>query len=146
MKYRFHSGQSLVEVVVATGIAMLVLVALVAGATIAVRNSQFSRTKARAMQLNREATEWLRGERKNSWSGFANNSGTFCLDGLNFTKNRVCSSSEKISNQFTRQAILLFTDEDSDGTNDKAEIKMITSWTDSSGNHSEEIITYLTKW
>jgi len=143
---RSRSGQSLVEVVVATGIAMLILAALVAGAMTAVRNSQFSRTKARAMQLSQEAIEWIRGERKKGWSEFTNSSGTFCLDELSFTKNRACSLSEKISNQFTRQAKLTFKDEDEDGTDDKAEVKVTTSWTDSNGEHSEEIITYLTRW
>ena len=143
MKYRFHSGQSLVEVVVATGIAMLVLVALVAGATIAVRNSQFSRTKARAMQLNREATEWLRGERKNSWSEFlskADDDGkTFCFDSLSWNDGS-CSASEIIDSVFTREAILTKIDEN------KIDIKITTSWTDSNGEHNEQVITYLTKW
>jgi len=137
---RSRSGQSLIEVVVATGIAMLILVALVAGAMTAVRNSQFSRTKARAMQLSQEAIEWIRGEREKGWSEFTDNSGTFCLDGLSFTKNRACSLSEKIFNQFTRQAVLV---KESD---EKIKVTITTSWTDSNGEHSEEIITYLTRW
>jgi len=138
-----HSGQSLVEVVVVTGIVMLVLVALVAGAMMAVRNSQFSRARTRAMQLSREATEWIRSERREGWSEFANHSGTFCLqglEGLDFTKNSDCSSSEKISNQFTRQAVLV------KESNEKVKVTVTTSWEDSNGEHSEEVITYLTKW
>ena len=144
MIYRSRSGQSLVEVVVATGIAMLILAALVAGAVISVRNSQFSRTKARAMQLSREAAEWLRGERKGSWSEFTNHGGKYCLNILDFGTPGNCLT--KLDDQFTRQVVLTFTDENNDGTDDKVEIKVTTSWTDSNGNHSEEVITYLTKW
>ena len=136
MIHNSSSGQSLIEVVVVAGLIMLILVALVAGATVAIRNSQFSRTKARAMQLNLEAMEWIRGERKEGWSEFASRNGTFCLKELNFDAPGNCSSSD----QFIRQAVLT-----KEGT-DKIEVKLNTSWTDSNGEHNEEIITYLTKW
>jgi len=138
MIHRSRSGQSLVEVVVTTGIAMLVLAALVAGAVIAVRNSQFSRTKARAMQLSREATEWIRGEREKGWSEFANNSGNYCLNILNFDTPGNCPT--KIDDQFTRQAVLV------KESNEKVKVTITTSWEDSNGEHNEQVITYLTKW
>jgi len=141
-----RSGQSLVEVVVVTGIVMLILVALVAGAMIAVRNSQFSRASTRAIQLSREATEWLRGERKNSWSELVNHSGDYCLESdLNFDISVNASGNcpttyTIIDDQFTRKAAL--TKESSE----KVKITVTTSWTDSNGEHNEQVITYLTKW
>jgi len=138
MIHRSRSGQSLVEVVVVTGIVMLILVALVAGAMIAVRNSQFSRTKARAMQLSREATEWIRSKREESWSEFASHGGNYCLNDLNFNTPGNCPT--KIDDQFTRQAVLV------KESSEKVKTTVTTSWTDSNGYHSEEVITYLTKW
>ncbi len=140
MIHHSRSGQSLVEVIVATGMAMLILVALVVGGTVAMRNAQFSRTKARAMQLSREAMGWIQGEREKSWSEFIHNNGTFCLKELSFAKNGYCSASDKIDNQFTRQAVLTLENDK------KMKVKVTTSWHDSHGDHSEEIITYLTKW
>jgi len=126
---------------------MLVLAALVAGAVIAVRNSQFSRTKARAMQLSRGATEWIRGEREKGWSEFANHASvgdgsTYCFnDDLNLSWNEGgCGSGELIDPAFKREAVLV------KESSEKVKITVTTSWTDSNGYHNEQIITYLTKW
>ena len=136
------SGQSLVEVVVTTAIAMLILVALVAGATVAVRNTQYSRTRAQAMELNRQATEWLRSERAKSWSEFWNKlaDGVYCLNNLDLGRHRNCSSDELIDSTFKREAHVV-----KEGS-DKVTVTVVTSWTDSQGEHREETVTYLTRW
>ena len=136
------SGQSLVEVVVTTAIAMLILVALVGGATVAVRNIQYSRTRARAMELNRQATEWLRSERAKGWSEFWNKlaDGVYCLNNLDLGRHRGCNSNELIDSTFKREAYIV-----KEGA-DKAAVTLTTSWTDSQGEHREEVVTYLTRW
>ena len=136
------SGQSLVEVVVTTAIAMLILVALVGGATVAVRNIQYSRTRARAMELNRQATEWLRSERAKSWSEFWNKleDGVYCLNNLDLDRHRSCGSDELIDSTFKRQ-VDVFKE-----SQDKIKLTLTTSWTDSQGEHREEVVTYLTRW
>jgi len=141
---RKNSGQSLVEVVVTLAIASLVIVALVFGATIGVRNVQFSRNQSRAMELGRDVSEWLRVEKRVSWSslwGQGSESGTtYCFSGLNFDKSRSCASGDLIDNQFTRQGVL------KQIGSDKLEITITTEWEDASGSHNEEITTYLTKY
>jgi len=136
------SGQSLVEVVVTTAIAMLILVALVAGATVAVRNIQYSRTQARAMELNRQVTEWLRSERAKGWSEFWNKlaDGVYCLNNLDLDRHRNCSPNELIDSTFKRQVSVV------KESQDKIKLTLTTSWTDSQGEHREEVVTYLTRW
>ena len=136
------SGQSLVEVVVTTAIAMLILVALVGGATVAVRNIQYSRTRARAMELNRQATEWLRSERAKSWLEFWNKleDGVYCLNNLDFDRHRSCGPDELIDSTFERQ-VDVFKE-----SQDKIKLMLTTSWTDSQGEHREEVVTYFTRW
>ena len=143
------SGQSLVEVVVTTAIAMLILVALVGGATVAVRNIQYSRTRARAMELNRQATEWLRSERAKGWSEFLSkfNNGYYCLNSLSFTNPGRCESAELIDGVFKCEINLAKeTDPVKPGIIDKVTVTVVTSWTDSQGEHREETVTYLTRW
>jgi len=137
-----HSpGQSLVEMVVVVGIVMMVMVALVAGATIAVRNTHFSRNQSQAMQLSREVSEWLRGERERGWSQFVSHAdATYCFNSLSWGNQGACGSSGLIGSIFTRQVTL------TNQGNDKIEVKITTSWTDSNGKHKKEIITYFTKW
>lgn len=138
-----NSGQSLVEVVVTLAIASLVIVALVFGATIGTRNAQFSRDQSRAMELNREASEWLRAEKGASWSSLwskGSSSGTtYCFKDLNFDNQGNCDD-ELIDSKFTRQGTL------TQSGSDKLEITITTSWTDPSGEHNETITTYLTKY
>jgi len=137
-------GQSLVEVVVSVAISALIIVALLIGAVIGIRNVQFSRNQSRAMELNREVSEWLRAERKFSWSqlwGQGSAGGvTYCFKGLNFSGSSSCSSEDKIDGKFTREGVLR--QEDSD----KLEVTIITSWQDPMGEHNEAITTYLTKY
>jgi len=148
------SGQSLVEVVVTTAIAMLILVALVGGATVAVRNIQYSRTRARAMELNRQATEWLRSERAKGWSEFlfnlnfeGANEVYYCLNSLSFTNPGHCESADLIDGVFKCEVNLAKeTDPASPEIIDKVTVTVVTSWTDSQGEHREEVVTYLTRW
>ena len=144
---RKSSGQSLVEVVVTLAIASLVVVALVFGATIGIRNVQFSRNQSRAMELNREASEWLRVEKRISWSqlwskGSDGEGTTYCFSGLNFNKKRGCYSDELIDSKFTREGVL----KQLGSEDDKLEITITTNWEDASGDHNETITTYLTKY
>jgi Tfp pilus assembly protein PilV len=140
------SGQSLVEVVVSVAISALIIVALLIGAVIGIRNVQFSRNQSRAMELNREASEWLRAERKFSWSKLWSRGSaggvTYCFSDLNFDLSSSCSSEDedKIDGKFIREGVLR--QEDSD----KLEVTIITSWQDPMGEHNETITTYLTKY
>jgi len=139
-----ESGQSLVEMVVAVGIAAMVIVALLIGAVVSIRNVQFSRNQSRAMELNREVSEWLRSQEKTSWSQLWSNGSElgepYCFWHFNFDLN-ICSDDDNlIDDKFIRQGVL-----QQDGR-DKLEITITTSWNDTFGDHDETITTYLTKY
>lgn len=57
---RKSSGQTLVEMVVAVGMVSLVLVAIVSGIAISIRNSRFSKNKALATRFAQEGVEKFR--------------------------------------------------------------------------------------
>ncbi|MGI6278514.1 MAG: type IV pilus modification PilV family protein [Patescibacteria group bacterium] len=141
-----EAGQSLVEMVVAVSISALIIVALLIGAVIGTRNVQFSRNQSRAMELNREASEWLRTEKKLSWSqlwGRGSGDGvTYCFSDLEFIVGS-CDSGDPgdlIDSKFVRQGVL------EQSEDDKLEITITTSWQDPMGEHNETITTYLTKY
>ena len=66
------AGQTLVETVIASGIAVMVLVTLVAGVTVSLRNVQFARNKAQATKYAQEASEAVRSIRDRDWNQFTN--------------------------------------------------------------------------
>jgi len=75
-------GQSLFEVVVAIGVAAVIVVALVSLVTRSIRNATFSKNKSLAASYAQEASEWLRGERDNNLIVFLQKSATgltYCL-------------------------------------------------------------------
>jgi len=137
-----NSGQSLVELIVAVSISALILVALLSGVTTALHSAQLAKKKTQAMGKTQEVVEWLRGEKEKSWAEFAtNNNGQYCFNDLTF----VLGECNADSDGFKRQLELIFTDEDGDGIDDKAKIKVTTFWTDNHGEHKESLTTYLTK-
>lgn len=139
-----YSGQSLVEIIVAVAVSSLVLVGLLVGSVIGIRNVQLARNQSQATDFCREASEWLRSQKEVSWSQLwahgSSAGATYCLDSLDFSSPGSCGSQQVIDDQFSRQAILT-----QDGQ-DKLEIIITTSWEDSTGNHTETIQTYLTKY
>lgn len=130
-------GQSLVEVLVAVGIVSLVLVAIVAGVTLAIKNASFSRNQTSATRYAQEAMEWLRNQRDQDWNAFVLRSGPFCLNSLSW-KTGTCSSFS-LGNIFKREAVL-------SGSDPRIEVKVTVSWQDAGGTHQSELVSYFTKW
>src|SRR4030043_2346790 len=101
MTKKMEKGQSLFEIVLALAIATLIVVALVALASSAIRNSTFAKNKALATRYSQEATEWLRGERDTNWDIFATKAltPTWCLPSLSWMSASVGTcDNEYISN------------------------------------------------
>ncbi len=66
-----QSGQSMIEMLLALGVAAVVLVALVKVASLSVTSSVFARQKSQATRLGSEALEWARSQRDElGWDGF----------------------------------------------------------------------------
>ncbi len=142
-----QSGQSLVEVVVAIAISALIIVGLLVGAVIGVRNVQFSRHQSQAMELNREASEWLRVQKELGWSSLWNYGSAagsqYCLADLSFNISGSCdweNESELVAQKFARQLVLRQSD------SGRLEVVITTGWHDAAGDHSEIATTYLTKY
>ncbi|MEP7167383.1 MAG: hypothetical protein ABI758_05385 [Candidatus Woesebacteria bacterium] len=120
-----NSGQTLIEVIIATGLVVLVLTTLVSGVALGIRNNRYAKDSALSKEYVREAAEWLRGQRDLSgWGTFANilqadasgNTVNYCLDTLpagtqSFSTkgSSTCSGSQKIVNKFTRQMTIRLT-------------------------------------
>jgi len=122
-------GQSLVEMVIAIGIVLIVIVALVAVTTFSIRNAIFSRNQSLATKYAQEAIEKVRAYREqNTWDNFKAN----------------CSNVISEINLPTPFSFY-------SGTGciceaDICDVKVIVSWTDNKGTHKSEITTSLTKW
>jgi type II secretory pathway pseudopilin PulG len=79
-------GQSLVEAVIALGVAAIVVSAMAIGAVTAVNNSDFSKYQNLATQYAQEGIEIVRQQSQTDWATFKNYVGneptgdTWCLD------------------------------------------------------------------
>lgn len=66
-----QEGQTLIEVIVAVGLVVLVLLTLVSALTLAIRNNQFAKDQVLARNRSRETLEWLRNMRDQmGWDSF----------------------------------------------------------------------------
>jgi type II secretory pathway pseudopilin PulG len=63
MKKQQHKGQSIIEVIFATAVVALVLVAVLSTIIASMRNSRSSLEQSRATKYAQETLEWLRRER-----------------------------------------------------------------------------------
>ncbi|MBU0572259.1 hypothetical protein KKH23_01145 [Patescibacteria group bacterium] len=142
-----NSGQSLFEVVLALGLATLIMVALVALVTSSIRNSGYSRNKTYATRYTQEASEWVRGQRDEGWDVFSTNfiicptpPHTQCLDALVWGDCGTCDETEYIENLFKREISF------SDIEVDSVTVEITTYWTDTQGIHEVRNNTILTDW
>jgi len=137
-----NQGQSLVEVLVALGISVLVILALAHVTTIAIKNATFSRNQAQATKYAQEAMEWLRSERDKKWIDFANRADvdgrTYCFNSLAWT-NGSCSTFG-LEGSFKREAVLT---KESD---EQIKADVTVSWQDGEQIHKSKLSSYFTKW
>lgn len=135
------NGQSLLEVLVALGVAVLVVLALVGATTIAIRNASFARSQAQATKYAQETMEWLRAERDNDWLDFSEKAGvTYCLSELNWNSPIPCSVFA-LGDTFKREVVLT-----TDLEGDKIEAKVTVSWREQRKTYQSQLYSYFTKW
>lgn len=125
-----QSGQTLVEMVVAIGVLVIVVVALLSVTTVSIRNASFSRDQALATKYAQEAVETVRSYRdQNSWSDFAYDCTTAncgpILSGAPSPFTLACNCT---------------------CAGESCEVTVSVSWTDVKGNHKSELKTRLTNW
>lgn len=143
MKKRMNRGMALVEIIVALGIAVIVIVALVSIVVTSVSNVNFSKTQGEATRYAREGMEWLRGERDRSWDTFNGKSGnTWCLPSLTWPGAAgACGQSSVISNTVVRRQVELVS-----LSSTEIEARLWVSWTDAKGTHEVRLNSRFTKW
>lgn len=73
-------GQSLIEVLVALGTAVIVLAAIVSSVINALNNAQFAKNQNLATQYAQEGMETIRKMRDSDWNTFSAKDGSYCLD------------------------------------------------------------------
>ncbi len=141
-----NRGQSLFEVVVALAISALIIVALVALVSSAIRNATYSKNNSLAASFAQEATEWLRGERDNDANTFLANTQTpvWCLPDLNWDIPGTCISENAIpGTPFIRQVSFAVSQA---GGKTVIEANVTVSWQDSQGSHQVASATNFTDW
>lgn len=141
-------GQTLFELVVAIGIGVLIVTAIVRLVTISVRNSTFSKNKAEAARYSQETLEWLRAEKERDWGAFYGRSADptyWCLASLSWpSSSGQCGQNQTITGTtlFTRLVALDRDDVDQDGTADDIEAIVTVTWTESGQVHSSTAATH----
>ncbi len=152
IKLQQFSGQSLFEVVVAIGIAAMVLVGAVSLSTLSIRNSTFSKNDSVATKLAQEGSEYLRQQRDTNWVNFKANIVTKSCLGASFS-----TSTCAVNNTYSRSLSFVcnFIDPASPTPINKAcsdtsvnvvNSYVIVSWTDGQGTHKVRDVTSLTRW
>lgn len=114
-------GQTLLEVILAIGVAALVLIGLTRAVTVALRNAQFAKKQALATQYAQEGMEKVRAYRdQTDWTIFTSNCDPGIGSPAGFSRSVNCSVSG----------------------GDRVEVTVTVSW----DSHKAEIVSFLTKW
>jgi Tfp pilus assembly protein PilV len=168
-----EKGQSLVEVVIALGIAITIVIAFTNATLSSVRNSQFAKDQNQATKHVQESLEIIRAIRDQDstvggspWSALwttnlsGANSGNSAYTGKCYTLDKTgvsysftmseaggsgsCSdTNDAVIDTQFKRKINISNDTTSI---DKKLIRVRVYWTDAKGTHSSDISTYLTKW
>jgi Tfp pilus assembly protein PilV len=106
----FKNGQSILEVLVGIGVALVALLAIVQIANKSVTNSGFSKRQSVATAYAIEGMEWIKSQRQaDTWSTFygrgSNGGTTYCLNGLTWVAGN-CSGATITGTEYIRTATL----------------------------------------
>jgi type II secretory pathway pseudopilin PulG len=148
-------GQTLIEVIMAIGLIVLVLVTLVAGLSLGVRNNRFARDQVLAKDFVRQGQEWVRSQRDRlGWDSFyqealANGSGTvYCMQSIPDTFAELpssdCLSTQTISGTSFLRTLTLTLDT-SDGT-PQIQAQVTVDWNDGGKAHQSYSVFTLKQW
>lgn len=143
----FSSGQSLFEVILALGLITLILTAVVALASLSIKNSSFSRLQTIATRYTETTMEWLREEKQSDWTNFytfASNSSNskWCFNDLSWQNATLGGCSGFISDtNFKREITFTISSEPRE-----VQVMVNVNWQDSSGYHEVNTTSDLTNY
>lgn len=121
-----RSGLSLLEVIISMAVSIILISGFVSAVTITIKNSQFARNQTLATKLAQEGLEKIRAYRdQNTWTTFTAGCASLSVMGIAappspFTRTVLCTVIDAAKNS----------------------VKVIVSWTDSSGTHKSELSSY----
>lgn len=148
MKKRKVLGQTLFEVTIALGIAVLVITGITAAATLSVRNANFAKNQARATSLSQEGLEWVRAQRNYDWDTFSSRSNiTLCIPEITeildwkLLSVAPCPEGDIIDRVFSRTAKLLDITDLETGNVVGVNVIVEVFWEDKQGKHSSRVET-----
>lgn len=137
-------GQSLFELVIAFGIAVLITTSLVKLVTISVKNSTFAKNQALSTRYAQEGMEWVRAERDKDWNTLLTKSSspTWCLNTLTWAAVAGnCGSNTMPGGLFTR---MLGLSTSSGNAVITADVKV--TWVEDGITHSANVSSQFTDW
>lgn len=139
------SGQTLIEIVVALGIAIIIISAVVGVVLSALKGAEISRTQNQAAHLAQQGIEVVRQLRNTDYAGFQTKDGVYCLDKDSTVLRSDCSLTTPNVDSYVRSVSVTQTSTCASGT---ASISATVAWTD--GNcvnstycHTVNLITCL---
>ena len=136
------SGQSLLEIIVATGVAVLLIGGLVVGTTVSLRTSQYGERRSRAIKYAQEGIELTRNLRDEfPWDAFiAYDTGTVtCLGSDGSYVAGPCIVN--IGTLYTRSVSFNWNSVDN-----RMEVTVAVSWNEAGRAQDVTLDTYFTQW
>lgn len=152
-----RSGQTLIEILIAITLIVMVLLTLVAGLTLGIRNNRFAKDQVLAKDYTRAAIESLRDFRSQlGWEAFFaavsadGQTSTYCLPTLPQTvaefialSNNVCLTSDVIPATTYKRDVQMTIPA---GKTDEIQAKVRVLWMDGTKSHESTSTIVLKQW
>lgn len=141
MKTHTQQGQSLVEIIVAVGVVILLVMGIVVATTTSLRSGQRGKDKSLAVKYAQEGIELVRDLRNQGWIDFQSRDGLWCLakDGTWTKSLGTCDAN--IDNLYTRGVTFGW-----DAGNSRMNVVVVVSWSDGDIPRDVKLETFLTQW
>lgn len=151
----FQSGQTIIEVLIATGVVALVMTALMATMTLSLQNSSQAKYRSLATKLGQEGMESLRQQRDAmGWESFyqvvsGQGNGTYCLNTVPITTEDLGTLSggacetfpiSRTGIAFQREAIITVV------SVDEIRFEISVSWQDGADEHNTVVVQEFKNW
>ncbi len=133
---KWEKGQSLVEAVIALGVAVIAITALINLSLVAVRSAQSGRNNLTGQNLANQCLEIVRALRDDSWSNLPEE-GTYYLSEAG---NIESEESEGEIGIYTRKLDI------GDVAAEKKQVTCTILWTEGNEEKQVRVATYLTNW
>lgn len=139
-----ESGQSLVEAVVAVGLAIVIATALISATTTGLKAGQSGKLRSKAVILVQDGIEQTRILRDSGWTALQNRDAQiWCLSKTSeFIKTTDCPyDAENPSNPYYRSVTYTW-----DSANSRMKVDSVVSWNERSQVKNVTLTTYFTDW